>query len=377
MAAEDMSSQESSTQQQLQSMAAPWTVKNGSIPSRRRHIASDSILEQYQALPLRSEGEQVVVAGISVAHWNIGTSQGPIGTQGWFETMTEQMEAQCQYGDGNDAGSSGRRKLALPEMVFPAAHVVLQSSSSSPSNHDVTITWNAMSALSEWSQAHQQIPMGDGMEHRGVSVLQASAASVWKRHQKNHADDDHSNKQTINSTEFHYDWTYSTPFCGSVVGLLEDQEQEWKPLDASGMPMHLLKDQSVPILYFDQIVFMEDDLHDNGLMQYSAKLRVMPTCAYVLSRLFVRIDQVLIRVRECRFLVAFETRKLYRDISWRECTWDQLGNHGLPADLRSWTRESDGGMDTAAFGAMLAKLPTVAKLPDGLMQYAECSYDEL
>lgn len=345
----------STMEKKLQTLSmepAPWTVKHGSIPSRRHHIASNQILERYQARPLLSSEQQV--AGISVCNWDIGTSQGPIGTQTWFGKMTDLLEARCQH------SQHSHRKLALPEMVFPAAHVVLSNR-----NNTTRISWNAMGALAEWSQAHQHIPMDADAEtsHRGVSVLQASDANLWKAKEQ----------QKVNSTEFHYDWTYSTPFCGSESGT---NPLSWKALESSGIPMHLLTDQTVPILYFDQIVIMEDDLHDNGLMQYSAKLRVMPTCVYALSKLFVRIDQVMLRVRECRFLVDFGNKKLYRDISWRQCTWEELGNLGLPTDLRAWTQEGDaGGMETPAFGALLSKIPAVTKLPEDLMKHAECSYE--
>lgn len=71
------------------------------------------------------------------------------------------------------------------------------------------------------------------------------------------------------------------------------------------MRMELLKDQSVPILFFDEFILYEDDLHDNGQCQYSVKLRVMPTCAYILARLWVRVDNIIVRLRETRVLIDF------------------------------------------------------------------------
>ena len=82
------------------------------------------------------------------------------------------------------------------------------------------------------------------------------------------------------------------------------------------MPMDRLKDQSVPILLYDDILLLQDDLHDNGDVQLSVKVRVMPSCAYVLSKLFLRLDGVLLRLRECRLLVDFDGQKIYRDITW-------------------------------------------------------------
>jgi type 2A phosphatase activator TIP41 len=367
-----------------------WKVPNGSIPSRRRHIATPPVLKQYQA-NLLSGVEIDIIAGISIAGWTIGTSQGPIGDHSWSDATLDKLEPLSQY---SSASNGVRRKLALPEMVFPAAHIVLQLGDS------IVISWNAINALTEWSQAHQHIPFSSNHttpdqqqqqpEFRGVSVLKASNASLWKQKQKTVVDIPTTSSifQYVASERDEpafvgrmshlyvmflsfcsYDWTYSSPFSVSVAGL----KSCWRRLKTSGMPMHLLTDQTVPILYFDQIILMEDDLHDNGLVQYSAKVRVMPFCVYVLSKLFVRIDNVLLRVRECRFLLTFTTKQLYRDITWRECPWQELTKYGLPTDVRAWTQEGDGGTETPGFSMMLSKLPKV-DLPEDIMEHCEGSY---
>jgi type 2A phosphatase activator TIP41 len=165
---------------------------------------------------------------------------------------------------------------------------------------------------------------------------------------------------------FHYDWTYSTPFSGKVYG--NTGSSTWTQLEKSAMPMELLTDQSVPILLFDEVILLEDDLHDNGEVQLSVKLRVMPTCAFILSKLFLRVDGVLMRVRECRMLVDFGRHKLFRDITWRECKWEDLATHDLPTDLKAWVPE--GNKETPAFLHLLSKLPQT-NLPKDLPPYAE------
>jgi type 2A phosphatase activator TIP41 len=125
----------------------------------------------------------------------------------------------------------------------------------------------------------------------------------------------------IGNTQFHYDWTYSTLFIGSVfvsgihtTTVTPSDQQPWESLSQSGMPMYLLTDTSIPILYYDHIMLYKDNLHDNGEVQYSIKVRIMPHCAYVLARLFVRVDYVLIRLQEVRWLVEFhDTRKKKKD----------------------------------------------------------------
>jgi TIP41-like family len=146
--------------------------------------------------------------------------------------------------------------------------------------------------------------------------------------------------------------------------------------------MELLKDQSVPIIFFDEIILYEDDLHDNGLVQYSIKLRVMPACAYILARLFVRVDHVMIRVRETRLLIDFFgiQPQIYRDITWKECHWEQLNQYHLPTDVKSWTcldssfaQQQHPTHKIQEFQSYLQQLPDV-RLPKNYYQYASFEY---
>ena len=213
----------------------------------------------------------------------------------------------------------------------------------------------------EWASAHQAIPLNNSdVSYRGVSVLQSSDAKLWKS--KRDAPAMSKSAEAI----FHYDWTYSTPFSGKVYG--NTGSSAWKQLEKSALPMELLMDQSVPILLFDEVILFEDDLHDNGEVQLSVKLRVMPTCAFILSKLFLRVDGVLLRVRECRMLIDFGRHKLFRDITWRECKWEDLATKNLPTDLKVWAPE--GNKETPAFLHLLSKLPQT-NLPKDLHAHAE------
>jgi type 2A phosphatase activator TIP41 len=335
--------------------------KNSNIPSRRRHISDR--LEEFNAKPLLWKNQLV---GISTRGWDIGTSQGPIGDGSWFAQATQTLEESSQY----KLALGKHRRVCLPEMVFPAAHVALERAQG-----DLFISWDAMDALKEWGEAHQAIPLDkNNVAFRGVSVLQSLDAKLWENKQHEH---EAANVQTQNASSssssavFHYDWTFSTPFSGKVYGVAGSNG--WKQLPKSAMPMQLLTDQSVPILFFDEIILLEDDLHDNGEVKLTVKLRVMPTCAYVLSVLFVRVDGVLLRLRECRLLVDFRAKKLYRDVTWRECQWQELAKNQLPTDLRAWTQDSN--KETPAFLFLLSKLPLVA-LPRDLFAHAVMIVDD-
>ena len=308
--------------------------------SSKRHV-SPKILKY--AKPLAWENTLV---GISISGFDIGTSQGPMADESWYKEVGDGLEsiAQCR------TVSRPRRQISLPEMVFPTAHVALEG-------HGMWMSWDALDALEEWARAHQEIAVNSGAENRGVSVLKAKDAKLWES-KRQHMNNANSNVPSV----FHYDWTFSSPFCGKVEG------GSWVELDESGMRTQLLTDKTSPILFFDEIILFEDDLHDNGQVEFSVKLRVMPSCAYVLARLFVRVDNVVVRVRETRLLIDFFgiTPQIFRDVTWRECFWENLEANGLPTDVRSWTISAG---DVAAFHGLVQKLPEI-DLPDGLFKHA-------
>ena len=489
-------------QQQLENYGAnsfrkPTTTSSSSLSS-----SSSAAAAAAEAMPRSVDDVSCSeLVGISICGWDVTTSQGPIGNHLWFESTTDTLEQSAQYnrdGDGDsnkieNLDTSGR-KIVLPEMVFPHAHVYVGrysqqssdgSSSSSSYKSDVGgcktgqdegpfITWDAVHALREWSEAHQQIPLpshqkkkgrqklqqqqqddiddagggGDTMSSlsssfRGVSVLESSDAYLWKRKLRSGRIDSPTPPRSsstpppssfpsssapaaatsvaiaaIENTTFHYDWTYSTPFVGSIAtgGTISTRSNDegrskqiakdgprsigWCSLERSGMDMSLLTDQSVPILYYDQVDLYEDDLHDNGFVSYGVKVRVMPSCIYILARLFLRVDNVLVRVRDARWLVDFQEQCIFRDVTWREAYWDRLGQLQLPTQVKSWTAPAErqtqqnhhhssssataaggdgsgsGGRELHAFQSLLNKLPLVkpTDMPSDLPLHAVWNY---
>ncbi|GKZ01553.1 hypothetical protein MPSEU_001105900 [Mayamaea pseudoterrestris] len=316
--------------------------------SSKRHVSP--LIQQY-AKPLTWENALV---GISVAGFDIGTSQGPIADEAWYKQHGAQLEDMAQ----SRSIPRPRRKICLPEMVFPTAHVAMEG-------HGVWFSWDCSDALEAWAKAHHEIAIHSRISHNGVSVMRARDAKLWDSKRKHGAGE---NDKV--SSVFHYDWTYSTPFTGKHEG------GKWKELSESGMNVGLLTDTTVPILFFDEIILFEDDMHDNGQVQYSVKLRVMPTCSYVLARLWVRVDNIILRVRETRILFAFGASgkpEIYRDVAWRECMWNSLADHKLPTDVKAWRHE---GPETPAWSGLLKSLPEVA-LPRTMPKFAEYEYDEV
>jgi type 2A phosphatase activator TIP41 len=79
-----------------------------------------------------------------------------------------------------------------------------------------------------------------------------------------------------------------------------------------------------PILFFDVVDLYEDELGDNGISLFNVRIRVMPERLFVLARLFLRLDDVVCRVRDTRLGVEFETGIVMREYSSMERAYSDL-----------------------------------------------------
>jgi type 2A phosphatase activator TIP41 len=108
-----------------------------------------------------------------------------------------------------------------------------------------------------------------------------------------------------------FDWSYSTDYKGTTAGTPEFA------LADTPIPLALLQRKD-PILFFDDVMLYEDELADNGIAMLSCKIRVMPERLLLLSRFFMRLDDVVFRVRDTRVYVEFGTAEVIREYTARE-----------------------------------------------------------
>lgn len=104
-----------------------------------------------------------------------------------------------------------------------------------------------------------------------------------------------------------FDWSYSTDYKGTLH--LSSPEFE---SSTSSIPLDLLK-QRDPIVFFDDVILYEDEMADNGITTLSCKIRVMPDRLLLLCRFFMRLDNVLVRIRDTRVFVEFKTGEVIRE----------------------------------------------------------------
>ena len=137
-----------------------------------------------------------------------------------------------------------------------------------------------------------------------------------------------------------WDWTFSSDYCCTLGNRPKPRQhilgikKLFSPLascpgdpllsavrsaPSSGIQYDLLRVNDVPILFYDEIILYQDDLEDCGEVVFEAKLRVMPHCWFLLSRMFLRVDGVLLRIRDNRFFHRFGTDQVHLEVTWKEC----------------------------------------------------------
>jgi type 2A phosphatase activator TIP41 len=109
-----------------------------------------------------------------------------------------------------------------------------------------------------------------------------------------------------------FDWSYTTDYKGTTY-----QSSPAFELSQAPIPLVLLR-RPDPILFFDEVTLYEDEMADNGITVVSCKIRVMPARLLLLCRFFMRLDNVLIRVRDTRIYIDFASREVIREYMAKE-----------------------------------------------------------
>ncbi|KAK3295484.1 TIP41-like family-domain-containing protein [Chaetomium fimeti] len=119
-----------------------------------------------------------------------------------------------------------------------------------------------------------------------------------------------------------FDWSYSAAYKGDEV-----KAADGRGLKGGGeegeIPLELLKRRD-PILFADEVVLYESELDDNGISAMTVKVRVMAQRMLLLCRLYMRLDGVVVRVRDTRVYVDFEKEVVIREYTAREDVFENV-----------------------------------------------------
>ncbi|XP_010028391.2 TIP41-like protein [Eucalyptus grandis] len=211
----------------------------------------------------------------------------------------------------------------LPEMIFGESALILKHLNSGTSIH-----FNAFDALAGWKQ-------------EGLPPVEVPAAAKWKFRSK-----------PFQEVILDYDYTFTTPYCGSEPNKINAEDETEAISKVTGSLLWDDCEERIdmvalavkePILFYDEIILYEDELADNGISLLTVKVRVMPSCWFLLLRFWLRVDGVLMRLRDTRMYCGFEDQKcpsILRESCWREATFKALAAKGHPSDASSYSDPS-------------------------------------
>lgn len=202
----------------------------------------------------------------------------------------------------------------------------------------------------------------DAVDKTDKNMLQVAYARSWSA----------SREQTsagIKDVVKPYDWSYSTTYRGTVVSAPPPAPPSFSSSDSASnsdppstntpaepdgkeaqdkkallpefqpttkpIPIELLKRRD-PILFFDDVMLYESELDDNGISVLSVKVRVHERRMLLLARLFMRLDNVVVRVRDTRVYVDFAADEVTREYTARELGFEDVKRVFLPAYSHSF-----------------------------------------
>ncbi|CAI4053777.1 Tip41p SKDI_16G3050 [Saccharomyces kudriavzevii IFO 1802] len=202
--------------------------------------------------------------------------------------------------------------LTLPEMIFGNNYIRIENP-----KLDWSIEFNALDAL-------RNVQLQDS----GIRVAYSSDWINSKRRQNSaNAAQRYANDVSDDSLNIihKYDWTYTTRYRGTEnppASRFRLDNDQTLPLDK--LAVH------DKILFYDDMILFEDELADNGISILNVKIRVMNERLLLLSRFFLRVDDVLVRVYDTRLYVEFDENKVIRESKEFEGKYqDVLAKHRL------------------------------------------------
>lgn len=210
----------------------------------------------------------------SVEGFRIITQKLPILKAGPIEEMTSKLG------------------IAPPEMIFGDNLVAVEH------------------APSQWAVKFDAFGALDRVDKTGEKRLKVAYSKEW--HQSR--EDTHDIKEVIKP----FDWSYTTDYKGDLAPGSPDFHTS-----TDAIPLELLK-RPDPILFFDDVILYEDELADNGITMLSCKIRVMPARLLLLCRFFMRLDNVVLRLRDTRIYIDFGKKEVIREYVAREEEYNKV-----------------------------------------------------
>lgn len=202
---------------------------------------------------------------------------------------------------------------SLPEMLFGENVLRIQHADG------FGIEFNAIDALKRVNSTQASSTQASSAQASSMEDVKVACAQEWQ--------ESRSESEVPREAARPYDWTFTTDYRGTLTG----EERKMKVMKTTDqIDLERLKTRE-QILFFDDVLLFEDELHDHGVSMISVKIRVMPTSFFLLLRFFLRVDGVLIRINDTRLYHQAGQDFMLREFSTRENKISELKN--VPAAL--------------------------------------------
>ena len=349
-------------------------------------IADPSILNRYSAIDISSESEQ----GISVLGWSFTSRHGTIADEVGMLHLEKSIIPLA----------NSEAIMRIPEMIFDRnffniVHI--------PNN--ISLNFNAFDSLTAWS-SRQNIKPNISNENYTIGKIESPPKIISVPYANNWKE----NSITENIKVLPpWDWTFCTDYCGSISAIdkldnnlninpsykicniesdhvdryiftpkiineiSQDENKSEKGLgtrirtlstNEKGIDFDLLRRKD-EILFYDEMVLYQGDLEDCGEVILDAKIRVMPSCWFLLLRLFMRVDNTETRIRSYRYFHSFGSNKIDVDICWQEDKASRLkvyiDNENSMKQIDTFRRFSTGASASSS-GSAAESIPNASDL---------------
>ena len=251
---------------------------------RRAYLADASVLSAH--------GAQAVAGRLSLRGWEFETQQSIILNESERADLGRTIRERCgiqadsasleNSASSSDGIFASGRGLHLPPMIFKSFLRI--------SNGGFQLHVCAQEAIQCWAAQHVE----SRIEH--LKVYKVPFSKKWID-DKGIREDGSVMESSRELSSNEWDWTYSTDYlCSisnysresseitSVDALQRGFESIWVSHEAPSRIDYALLSRKEDILFFDDVVLYQDDLDDCGEVQFSAKVRVMPSCWFLLCR---------------------------------------------------------------------------------------------
>lgn len=216
--------------------------------------------------------------------------------------------------------------ITIPEMIFGDNFVAIQH------------------VASGWGVKFDAFGALDDVDKTGEKRLKVAYSQEW--HKSREGAHDFKELEEVKP----FDWSYTPQ---DYRGSMAPGSPAWKETNTE-IPLELLK-RPDPILFFDDVILYEDELADNGIAMLSVKIRVMPARLLLLSRFFMRLDDVLLRVKDTRIYVDFEQKHVIREYVEKEQAYAMVKE-------RVSARKDDASAAMRDANQMAEMLPVIKKV---------------